>query len=101
SSPTVTTPAGISDSNNIKVVPAADNLSGIYELSIGGTATMDYANTNDRLDANTEYKVRHLVTCMQNGTSGQCRAVAVGKNKKALTGVRAFQLEASSGIEPL
>ena len=29
------------------------------------------------------------------------RAVAVGKNKKALTGVRAFQLEASSGIEPL
>ncbi|MGM1044136.1 hypothetical protein [Stenotrophomonas sepilia] len=28
-------------------------------------------------------------------------AKAIAANKKALTGVRAFQLEASSGIEPL
>jgi hypothetical protein len=44
--------------------------SGTVRLSIGGTAVVALP-TNTVLDANTEYKVRHRVTCMQNGTSGQ------------------------------
>ena len=44
--------------------------SGTVNLSIGGTAVVDLP-ANTVLDANTTYKVRHLVTCMQNGTSGQ------------------------------
>ena len=54
----------------ITVSAAGDNLSGYYKLKIGGTATLPAAD-GVILDANTTYKVRHIVTCIQNGTAGQ------------------------------
>jgi hypothetical protein len=74
-------PAGWTNTN-VTVVsdgqsPASDKLeitqtgaeSGTVEIKLGGTATVDLP-ANTVLAANTEYKVTHLVTCMQNGTAG-------------------------------
>jgi hypothetical protein len=50
-------------------ITQTDATSGYVTVSLGGTATVALP-TNTVLDANTAYKVRHLVTCMQNGTAG-------------------------------
>ena len=63
-------PDGRSDTITVEDPNGDTTQSGYVTLSIGGTAELTGLGANDVLDANADYKVRHLVTCMQNGTNG-------------------------------
>jgi hypothetical protein len=59
--------------------------SGIVDIDIDGTATITGFGTNEIIDANTEYRTSHMITCMQAPVSAG-EAVYFGAEGDAATG---------------